>query len=331
MKHFLLCLLLLAAPFVSTGQTSDPQLEKALAFLKSAQDSTGQFSDSLNPLFNVWETILVTDALLETLPYNDPVIVEALDWLKANENADGLICHNTSCRDRYCVETSAMYIRLLTRVPNVDPYDPRPAANRIAAMQEPNGSWKIGNPDVRDRVDFASVTAFALNLLHQVNNENGYDRMAALQFLAAHQQADGSLGKTWEYYNCYGYALWQCFYILDGYPETFDVADKARTFMLGSQLPDGSWNDPDQPVNHISPELQTLFMLHALYEAGETSTETFRKGLDYIRTRQLPNGAWDGGLFPIPKEQYKKREYLVATALAYKLLARHPKNDALHD
>lgn len=323
MKRFLLFLSLLAAPLVSTGQTADPQLEKALAFLKSAQDSTGEFRDSLNPLFNVWETIIVTDALLETLPETDPVIVKALDWLKSNENKQGLICHNSACKTGYCIETSALYLRLpVRRNDNPDPFA------TIAQMQQENGSWKIGNPDVGDRVDYASVTGFVMNLFRKETSlPEGYDRQAAQKYLLSQQQPDGSFGKTWEYYNAYGYALWQCLFQLDGYPETFEYYDKALNFITTRQLADGSWNDPDQPVNHISAELQTLFMLHALHEAGETDNNAFKKGLDYIRTRQLTDGSWDGGLFPIPKEQYKKREYLVATALAYKLLARYPKNE----
>lgn len=323
MKHSLLCLLLLTAPFVSSGQTESAYAKKAFAFLKSAQDSTGQFRDSLNPLFNVWETILVTDALLGKLPEDDPVIQRAITWLKTNENERGLICHNDACREKYCVETSSLYLQLLFRTRGHDIIDP---VITLSQMQEENGSWKIGNPDVSSQVDFPSVTAFAVNLF-LLTRYDDWNEQTAIGYLSARQLPDGSFGKTWEYYNCTGYALWQCMPVLKQYPQT-GAYKKAKAFILSQQLPDGSWNDPEQTVNHVSAELQTVFMLHCLKdETDPPSVEAYRKGLTFLLEKQLPGGAWDGGYFPVPNERYKKREYLITTALAYKLLVSAPKNE----
>jgi squalene cyclase len=98
--------------------------------------------------------------------------------------------------------------------------------------------------------------------------------------------------------------------------------EKAKAFVLSQQLPDGSWPVTEAGnTNHISAELQTAFMLTCLQpETDEVSKKAIEKGISYLLSKQLPSGAWEGGLFPIPGNRYKKYEYLIATALIYKLL-----------
>jgi len=141
-------------------------------------------------------------------------------------------------------------------------------------------------------------------------------------FLISSQLENGSWGKTWEYYNCPGYALWQCLPAIKKCPSGAITFEKAKAFILSSQLENGSWYVAEnEQTNHVSAELQTAFMLSCLQEEkDETSKKAFYKGISFLLSKQLPSGAWEGGFFPIPNERYKKREYLIATALTYKLL-----------
>ncbi len=292
--------------------------DRAAVFLKNAQFPSGAISDSTNALFDTWETILVADALLDHFPKSDSTIQRAVSWLVQQTNEQGLICHNTRCKSAYCLETSSAYLQLLLRLNDAEKIQPQ--LERIARMQESNGSWKIGNPDVYEHTDFPSVTAFVLNLFRSANYPS--DPADALDFIRSRQLEDGSFGQTWEYYGCSGYALWQCFPILRADSSENESWQKARDFILSTQLSDGSWYEIDSSrVNTTSAQLQTAFMLHCLlHETDSASRKAFVKGVRFLLDSQLANGSWDGGLFPIPNARYKKREYLVATALIYQLL-----------
>ena len=324
MRHRLLLLSLLVGwPLSGWAQLTQTELsesaDKAAAFLKNAQTSDGAIADSSNALFNTWETILVTHALLDQFSASDSTIQRALGWLSRQTNPQGLICHNTRCSASYCVETSAAYLQLLLRLDSAK--NIRSQLDLIAQLQEPNGSWKIVNPDVYEHTDFPSVTAFVLNLFRSANYPAG-NTAAAQAFIRSNQLQDGSLGQSWEYYGCPGYALWQCLPVLRSDSTHREAWQKSLDFILSSQLPDGSWYtiDPTK-VNNTSAQLQTAFMLHCLLPETDTASRAaFSRGMRFLLDSQQENGAWDGGLFPIPNARYKKREYLVATALIYRLL-----------
>lgn len=321
LRTYLLALLLLPL-FPALGQSDTlrlrERLDRAVVFLERAQIPSGAICDSTNPLFNTWETILATDALLDHYPETHPTVQRALEWLRSNENEQGLICHNSACRTAYCIETSCLYLQLLHRLKV-------PVADRVALLeqlQQPNGSWQIGNPDVLFRTDYASVTAFMLNLYTTTDYRSGRAD-AAFAYVAAQQSADGSWGQTWEYYSCPGYALWQCMPPLRTREARRSEWEKAKSYILENQLANGSWYVAENPeIHHVSPQLQTALMLSCL--AGETddaSRAAWAKGMDFLLATQLENGGWEGGFFPIPNQRYRKRESIFATALACKLLS----------
>src|SRR3989338_10359740 len=72
------------------------------------------------------------------------------------ENEDQLICHNAQCNQRFCIETSALYVQLLAKLSS--PAEQQSRLNAISQLQEKNGCWKVGNPDVFYKTDFPSVT-----------------------------------------------------------------------------------------------------------------------------------------------------------------------------
>jgi squalene cyclase len=293
--------------------------DRAVHFLLSQQREDGSFADSSNALFNVWETILVADAL-QTV--NQPEAQDALSraraFLRASENPQGLICHNSKCQAATCVETSAYYIWLLA---DDSLSDVKQKLALLANLQNPNGSWFVLNPDVHERTDYVSVTAFVVNLFARFNFSD-FNKKGALDYIAGQQLPEGSWGQSWEYYNVPGYAFWQCMEALK------NEADYAENYALGldhilrTQHKDGSWyyRDPAIP-NCTSPELQTALMLQTLEaSASPTAIEARNKGLLFLLDGQLPHGGFQGGNFPIQNPRYKKAEYLFATALALKAI-----------
>jgi len=315
----LMCSILFLWLGCAFGQSDKAAIATAITnariFLEHQQTETGSFQDSTNALFNVWETILVTDALLELDQSADSISKKALKWLKSCENQNGLICHNNLCTETFCVETSAVYLNLLRRQ-----FLREQLLNQLyslADLQEENGSWNVVNPDVTSNRDFPSVTGFVIGLFASTQFIKA-DQKKALDYISSRQLTDGSWGTWWEYYDCPGYAMWQCIPALRTDSTYNSTRRKAVEYALSMQLENGSWYQKElEGANHISAELQTAFILCALQ--GEESPEcktAFLKGLDYLISRQLPNGAWNGGFFPIPKESYKKREYLITTSLA---------------
>lgn len=301
-------------------------IERGKQFLKQQQQPEGSFRDSLNNLFETWETIIVTDALLTGGSSADSSIIRAITWLQAHESPEKLVCHNQKCAQTYCLETSALYLNLLSRYMQ----SPQSEAQLtfIAGLQQADGHWEVGNPDVTLQTGFPSVTGFVLNLFESQNFASEKAEKAR-QFLAKAQLPDGSWGATWEYYGCPGYALWQCLPALRQVPGYASNAERAKQFILTTQAEDGSWKSSSESGNHISATLHTTFMLLALQ--GETDPESrfaVQKGIAFLLKQQQANGSWDGGLFPIPNERYKKREYLVATALSCKLLMEYSTNSA---
>ncbi len=311
------------------AQISDQSLtnsvSKARKFLETHQYENGTFQDSTKVLFNFWETILVCDALLDDAQKNDSIIQHGVNWLKTIENADGIICHNATCASSYCIETSSVYLQLLHRINPETDFTKQLAT--IAQLQEKNGRWAIGNPDVAYEVYFPSVTGFAVNLF-ELTNYDQYDKKTALDYIAQHQLKDGSWGQTWEYYDSPGYALWQCVPALKNDTIYATELGKAKAFILATQLENGSWNFSGNDVNnHISAELHTAFMLQVLgNETDQNSKSAVEKGLKFLIASQKQNGCWDGGLFPIRNQRYRKNEYLIATALAYKALLLYQHN-----
>lgn len=287
---------------------------RALEFLLSQQQVNGSFSDSTNPLFNVWETILVCDAL-ETV--GTPTALEAFSkaraFLYSSENEQGLICHNSKCREATCVETSAYYLTLCCRAEEGNPGPPFAA---LSSMQEGEGYWDVRNPDVREITNYPSVTAFVVNLFEACGYMD-YNRDKALDFIVKKQLPDGAWGQHWEYYNTPGYALWQCMRALKNEEKYAENYARALEFVLKTQHKDGSWYYEDPAIPNVtSAELQTALMAQCLQsEKDPRAVEALSRALAFLIDQQQANGSFNGGYFPIHNARYKKAEYLLATSL----------------
>ncbi|MBL7782730.1 MAG: hypothetical protein JNM22_16000 [Saprospiraceae bacterium] len=307
-------------------------LEKGTRFLSRIQRPDGGICDTLNPLFDTWETVLAATALYETngRDTNQVVLKKALAFLRKQENAQGLICHNKRCKEAYCLETTAAYFLLMIETGETEKVSVR--AKTILELQKPTGEWMVGNPDVREQKDFPSVTGFALSLLQTLGVSPIYPD-EAVRWLLDHQTLAGDWGAAWEYYDCPAYALSPILRALYmHHSEEANLAmKKATQYIRSQQNADGSW-DVSNATRDKRPSrvLHTGLMLSALkyidYEEKAVQTD---QAIDFLLAQQQADGSWDGGFFPIDSKTYIKKEYVFATAQAMMVLQdylTHQKN-----
>lgn len=303
----------------------DTAIERGLSFLEKIQKPDGAIRDTVNPLFDVWETALAASAICDVRPdTSQPVLQRALAFLKKSENAAGLICHNQKCRKATCLETTAVYFSLLVKTGQNDLLKSR--FDTLQRLQQATGEWLVGNPDVREAVNFPSVTGLMLGAFGQAGVAPR-DREKALLWLGSQQQPEGHWGRVWEYYGCDAYALWAILPALTSYQtiENESVIDNCLRYIRQAQLPDGSWND-EKMVWRKKPsaELQTALMLYAISETPLwNNAQITNRAIDWLLQHQQPNGGWDGGFFPINNERYVKKEYVFATATALQVLQKY--------
>ena len=215
--------------------------QKGINFLKRIQRNNGAICDTVNPLFETWETILAVTAIYRHSPDTNLLSVKnGLVFLKSNENDEGLICHNQKCNKTYCLETTAVYFNLLMLTGKNEKV--LNGTKKITVLQKQTGEWDIGNPDVTIQKNFPSVTAFLLNLLQDAGVEPAYKK-EAINWLLKKQTAQGDWGKDWEYYGCAGYALWPVIKVLqnENTKEAKLAKEKAIAFILATQNSNGGW------------------------------------------------------------------------------------------
>ncbi len=296
-------------------------LQKAQFFLGSVQRENGAICDTANTLFDTWETILASTALYETLPDTGTLILKkAMRFLQQNENTGGLVCHNTKCKQSFCLETTAEYFSLLISMGKKEKVKQRLPI--IINMQKESGEWDIGNPDVKEQKNFPSVTAFVLGIANEAGAEP-LNKSHAYSWLINSQTADGHWGHAWEYYGCPAYALWPAMRALsmDDSPEAVTAKQRAIRYICSLQQKDGSWHFGNTTYGkQVSPELETALMLTALRYANFTGKDIFEKGIDFLLSNQSFNGSWPGGDFPVPDKRYVKKEYIMATSLTIRVI-----------
>lgn len=303
-------------------------IDRGLAFLGSIQRADGAICDTVNPLFDVWETVEAATAVWECRhDSTDPVLRKALAFLQAHENEAGMLCHNVKCRRAYCLETTAEYYLLLAAMRGREAILPR--LDTIRRLQQPTGEWRIGNPDVLEAQDFPSVTGFVLSVFAAADTTSA-DDSAALSGLFQKKVPGTGWGQHWEYYGTPAYAIWAIARALRPHPGCMYLRKEAELDIRQAIGDTGYWEatyDPD--TRRISRELEVALYLSALQALNPRDNLQLQgKCARYLVTHQSADGHWDGGFFPIASTRYEKREYVFATARALVALANYQSQSA---
>ena len=322
MNRIILLILILwnQQSFIFAQNSIDSAMNHGIHFLKNTQTSDGSFQDSLNPLFSVWETILVCHSLKNILPAKDTSLQKAINWLKENKNSDGYICHNLKCKETYCIETSMLYFHLALNEWK------EAQSTFLVSKQKTDGSWNVGNPDVTEALNFPSVTGFVLNFSDFLGITLPNEKQS-LEFLVNQQLANGTWGEHWEYYGTPAYAVWQIYPVFCRRQSYQTVQEKTKDWILSSQLANGNWHfTAGKSGNQVSSVLETALLLDALMQVSDSDLKVqnaIQKGVAYLLKEQQTNGSWYGGRFPVPNPRYKKEEYLFATSLVLDILRKY--------
>ncbi|MEN9208567.1 MAG: squalene--hopene cyclase [Gloeomargarita sp. GMQP_bins_120] len=281
----------------------------------------------------VWDTALTVRALVDSgLPPDHPALVQAGQWLLHKQ-----ILHtygdwsvkNPWARpggwafefdNRYYpdVDDTAVVVMALSqiRLPNEAEKQQaiRRAVDWIVSMQGRNGAWGAFDKDNdQDWLNFipygdlqamidpgtADVTARVLEMARYpgVPPLPPLVKQRALDYLLRVQEPTGSWFGRWGVNYIYGTS--GVLAALQDEPQALQARERAVTWLLAHQNPDGGWgetcrsyDDPALQGQGDSTASQTAWALLGLLAAGQATQPAVRRGIEYLLTQQQANGAW---------------------------------------
>jgi len=220
------------------------------------------------------------------------------------------------------VDDTAVVAMAMDRIQTVAAHqDFRPALERarewIVGMQSDNGAWGAFDADNEfyylNNIPFADhgalldpptedVTARCVSMLAQFGEraETSKAQRQALDYLRRTQLADGSWYGRWGMNYIYG--TWSVLCALNALG--IDPADptirKAVDWLVAIQGPDGGWGEDgtsyklDYSGHEQAPSTasQTAWALLGLMAAGEATSPTVKRGIDYLLRTQKTDGFW---------------------------------------
>jgi squalene-hopene/tetraprenyl-beta-curcumene cyclase len=197
------------------------------------------------------------------------------------------------------------------------------AADWICGMQSKNGGFASFDADnthyYLNAIPFADhgalldpptadVTARCVAFLALVNKPAYQKPLArAFDYLRKDQESDGSWFGRWG--TNYIYGTWSVLTALEVAGEDMrqDYIRRAVRWLEDMQNADGGWgesNDSYYPPRHRRPHpstpYQTAWALLALMAAGETDSETVRRGIQYLISSQPAAGLWEDAHYTAP-------------------------------
>ncbi|MCP5144150.1 MAG: squalene--hopene cyclase [Gammaproteobacteria bacterium] len=190
------------------------------------------------------------------------------------------------------------------------------ALNWVLGMQNPDGSWAafdIGNNcEYLNDIPFADhgalvdpgtadLTGRVIELLATLGYDASFPPIArALEFLKREQLECGAWYGRWGVNYLYGTWSVLCALGLLGEDVHKPYIAKAVAWLKSVQNDDGGWgetcNSYDDPVlkaSGVSVASQTAWALLGLMAVGEASSETVRRGVEYLLRTQNASGEWD--------------------------------------
>ena len=181
------------------------------------------------------------------------------------------------------------------------------------AMRSKNGAWAAFDRDnTREllyRMPFADfgalidppsedVTAHVLEMLSALGRDASDPFVAAgLAYLRETQRPDGSWWGRWGVNFVYG--TWSVISALGTLDVARDMIDRGAAWLIGRQNQDGGWGETchsyvDESFAGIgaSTPSQTAWAVNALQIAGLGDHPAARRGLEYLKDSQRPDGTW---------------------------------------
>jgi squalene-hopene/tetraprenyl-beta-curcumene cyclase len=197
----------------------------------------------------------------------------------------------------------------------------------VLSMQNTDGGWSAFecgvDKDLVNHIPFndlsnmldpstADVTGHVLEMLGHFGFDLSFKPAArAAEYLRKNQEREGKRAGSW--WGRWGvnfiYGTWSALAGLMQVGEDMSkpYVRKAVTWLYGVQNKDGGWGEGCETYQH--PELagteahgastpsQTAWAIMGLLAAGELDDARLKRGIDWLLTRQLPEGGWKEDLY----------------------------------
>jgi squalene-hopene/tetraprenyl-beta-curcumene cyclase len=358
-----------------------PQVVRAAHELKKLEHETKDFV-RIEPCFSpVWDTAIVLICLHESgISENDPRLKKAAEWLiekeirfrgdwvhknPANVEPSGWVFEFNN-KWNPDVDDAAMVLLALRRIPTDNPKKRDECFQRgvkwMMTFQCKDGGWASFDKDctknILEKVPFADhnamldpecadITARILELLGYEGWSNGHHQIQeALEFIRAHQEADGSWYGRWGVNYIYG--TWQ---VLRGMRAmNFDMSEdwlqRGRAWLESVQHDAGGWgercNTYDDPVfkgQGPSTASQTAWAVMGLCAFDDPENPALKRGIEFLTRTQNPDGSWTehettGTGFPkvfyLKYDIYRNAWPLLALATYKKICGRAAAKNGAH-
>jgi squalene-hopene/tetraprenyl-beta-curcumene cyclase len=311
-----------------------PQVVRAAHELKKLEHETKD-SVRIEPCFSpVWDTAIVLICLHESgISENDPRLKKAAEWLiekeirfrgdwvhknPANVEPSGWVFEFNN-KWNPDVDDAAMVLLALRKIPTDNPKKRDECFRRglkwMMTFQCKDGGWASFDKDctknILEKVPFADhnamldpecadITARILELLGYEGWSNGHHQIReALEFIRAHQEADGSWYGRWGVNYIYG--TWQ---VLRGMRAmnlnmSEDWLQRGRAWLESVQHEDGGWgercNTYDDPVfkgQGPSTASQTAWAVMGLCAFDDPENPALKRGIEFLTRTQNSDGSW---------------------------------------
>jgi len=301
----------------------------------------------------------------------DPRLVKAADWVlkkQVTHKGDWAVkVKNVAPGGWYFefnnefypdVDDSAMVNLALSRVEHPNERYQHESVKRaidwILAMQCRNGGWASFDKDndkmVFQYIPFADhnamldpatvdITGRILEMLATYGFSQKHPAVRhAIEFIRKEQEPDGSWFGRWGVNYIYGTMLVLRGLEAVGVDSHEPMVQQAAEWLRMCQNADGGWgeslasyDDPRLRGMGESTPSQTAWAIMGLLAAGDTRSDSVARGIQYLLTKQNPDGSWDDDFYTgtgFPRVFYLKYhmypEYfpLIALATYQKVLAR---------
>lgn len=300
-------------------------IEKLMVF----KDDEAYCQPCLSP---VWDTALVSHALLEVGGEAARRVTAATDWLRDRQILDVVGDWGAKApgirpggwafqyrNDHYPdVDDTAVVVMAMDRL---DHARYKEAIDRavewILGLQSKNGGWGAFDADNEhhylNHIPFADhgalldpptadVSARCLSMLAQLGYRSDHPRVrAVVDYLLREQESDGAWFGRWG--TNYIYGTWSVLCALNaiGLPADHPAMRKAVAFLEGRQRADGGWGESGDSYWHGKPRgegpastpSQTAWAVLGLMAAGEVDGAAVARGMAYLTGSQKDDGTWD--------------------------------------